>query len=154
MIMKRILLLSILATLILAAAGCGNFQQGYALSRNRALWESQNISHYRFQLQVGCFCAFMDLMPLSVEVRDGQVVSLLDASGRPVPGDRLEMLERYAGIDKLFELVDQAISGKADKVTVTYDPTYGFPTQVSIDYIKLAVDDELGLQVSNFEVLE
>jgi len=152
--MKRILLLSILATLILAAVGCGNFQQGRALSRNRALWESQNISHYRFQLQVGCFCAFMDLMPLSVEVRDGQVVSLLDASGRPVPAVRLEMLERYAGIDKLFELVNQAISDKADKVMVFYDPTYGFPSQVSIDYIKRAVDDELGLQVSNFEVLE
>jgi hypothetical protein len=152
--MKRLLLFSLLVLLVLAAAGCGNFQQGRALSRNRALWESQDISHYRLQLRIGCFCAFMDLMPLSVEVRDGQVVSLLDASGRPVPGDRLEMLERYAGIDKVFELVDQAISGKADKVTVTYDPTYGFPTQVSIDYIKLAVDDELGLQVSNFEVLE
>jgi hypothetical protein len=152
--MKRLLLFSLLVLLVLAAAGCGNFQQGRALSRNRALWESQDISHYRLQLGIGCFCAFMDLMPLSVEVRDGQVVSLLDASGRPVPGDRLEMLERYAGIDKVFELVDQAISGKADKVTVTYDPTYGFPTQVSIDYIKLAVDDELGLQVSNFEVLE
>jgi hypothetical protein len=37
---------------------------------------------------------------------------------------------------------------------VFYDPTYGFPSQVSIDYIKRAVDDELGLQVSNFEVLE
>jgi hypothetical protein len=152
--MKRLLLFSLLVLLVLAAAGCGNFQQGRALSRNRALWESQDITHYRLQLRIGCFCAFMDLMPLSVEVRDGQVVSLLDASGRPVPGDRLEMLERYAGIDKVFELVDQAISGKADKVTVTYDPTYGFPTQVSIDYIKLAVDDELGLQVSNFEVLE
>jgi len=152
--MKRLILFTILVLLVLAAAGCGNFQQGRALSRNRALWVSQDISHYRFQLQVGCFCAFMDLMPLSVEVRDGQVVSLLDASGRPVPAGRLEMLERYAGIDKLFELVDQAISGKADEVLVTYDPTYGFPSQVSIDYIKLAVDDELGLQVRNFEVLE
>jgi len=152
--MKRILLLTVLTALILAAAGCGNFQQGRALSRNRALWESQNISHYRFQLHVGCFCAFMDLMPLSVEVRDGQVVSLFDSSGQPIPADRLEMLERYTGIDKLFELVAQAIDGKADEVSVTYDPTYGFPSQVSIDYIKLAVDDELGLQVSNFEVLE
>jgi hypothetical protein len=152
--MKRLILFTILVLLVLAAAGCGNFQQGRALSRNRALWVSQDISHYRFQLQVGCFCAFMDLMPLSVEVRDGQVVSLLDASGRPVPAGRLEMLERYAGIDKLFELVDQAISGKADEVMVFYDTTYGFPSQVSIDYIKLAVDDELGLQVRNFEVLE
>ena len=31
---------------------------------------------------------------------------------------------------------------------------YGFPVDVSIDVIKLAVDDELSLRVTNFEVLK
>ncbi len=152
--MKRLLLFTLLVLLVLTAAGCGNFRQGRALSRNLTLWESQDITHYRFQLQVSCFCPFMDLMPLTVEVRDGQLIAMFDSSGQPIPADRLEMFDRYAGIDKVFELVDQAISGKADEVSVTYNPTYGFPSRVSIDYIKMAVDDELGLQVSNFEVLE
>jgi hypothetical protein len=36
---------------------------------------------------------------------------------------------------------------------VTYDATYGFPTEMSIDFIKEAADDELYFTVSGFEAL-
>ena len=36
---------------------------------------------------------------------------------------------------------------------VTYDETYGFPTQITIDHAEMAADDELYLSISNFEVL-
>jgi hypothetical protein len=36
---------------------------------------------------------------------------------------------------------------------VTYDPTYGFPTEINIDFIEFAMDDELYLSVSGFEPL-
>jgi hypothetical protein len=36
---------------------------------------------------------------------------------------------------------------------VEYDPTYGFPTNVQIDFIKNAADDELSLFVPSFERL-
>jgi hypothetical protein len=49
--------------------------------------------------------------------------------------------------------LDSSQNGDADEVLVTYDATYGFPTSISIDQIKEAVDDEISYQVENFEVL-
>jgi len=36
---------------------------------------------------------------------------------------------------------------------VTYDSTYGYPVEINIDFIKNAIDDELYLSASEFEVL-
>jgi len=38
-------------------------------------------------------------------------------------------------------------------VIAKYDATYGFPTEVTIDFVKEATDDELYLNLSNFEEL-
>ena len=45
------------------------------------------------------------------------------------------------------------LNGAADEVIVKYDQTYGFPTDVTIDFEKQATDDELYLTLSNFEKL-
>ncbi|NTU56037.1 MAG: hypothetical protein HGA79_07295, partial [Anaerolineales bacterium] len=42
---------------------------------------------------------------------------------------------------------------EAENLTMSFDPTYGFPVEVAIDYIELAADDELYLSVSGFEPL-
>ena len=46
------------------------------------------------------------------------------------------------------------ILNDAEEIQISYDATYGFPNSIAIDYIKEAVDDELSLQVSDFEVLK
>ena len=51
-------------------------------------------------------------------------------------------------MDDVFEILEQAYSNHADEVTVDYSQS-GYPTQVFIDYYKDAVDDELGLGVSD-----
>jgi hypothetical protein len=38
-------------------------------------------------------------------------------------------------------------------VTVEYDAAYGFPTKADFDFEEMAIDDELYLSTSNFEVL-
>jgi hypothetical protein len=38
----------------------------------------------------------------------------------------------------------------SDKVTATYDEQYGFPTSVSVDVDRNAVDDEYGFGISDF----
>jgi len=94
-------------------------------------------------------------MPATVEVQDGEVVSIVGADGESISTtDPLnEYVVRYATIDRLFsELNSDSVQG-ADKLTVTYDTTYGFPSDISIDYIELAADDELYLTVSAFEPL-
>ncbi len=138
-------------TIILAACnGASEYDQ------NLAKWQAADISHYRYELFIGCFCPFAEDMPLTVEVLNGEIVSITSADGSPVEATNpsLEVYESYATIDLLFAELETDLSGEADEVVVTYDPTYGFPENIAIDRIKEAIDDELSLQVSNFEVLE
>jgi hypothetical protein len=92
-------------------------------------------------------------MPLVVEVQDGKVISMEYQSGNAIDASSRDLFEKYATIDRIFSELETNINGKADEFTVTYDPTYGFPTKINVDFIKKAVDDELALTVSNFEKL-
>ena len=148
--MKKSIL--ILLAFILVACSAG----GSELSRNQQKWEDANITHYRFELNISCFCAFRDQMPLTVEVQDGKVVSMTYADGQAVALDDplREYFEKFATIDGLFaELESATSSADAGDIIVKYDAALGFPTEASIDYIKEAVDDELYITVAGFEAL-
>lgn len=123
------------------------------IQRNQQKWQDAGISHYRYNLFIGCFCVFNEHMPLVVEVQDGKFVSMEYQSGKEIEATSRELFDQYATIERIFSELETDINGKADEVTVTYDPTYGFPTKVNIDFIKNAVDDEVALTVSNFEKL-
>ncbi len=148
--MKKIIFIAL--AFMLAACSIG---QKSELARNQAKWENAHIASYRFSLFVGCFCAFMDRMPLTVEVRNGEVVSMTYADGRAVEADdsEIEFFRRFATVEGLFAEIQADQNGAADEVKAAYDSKYGYPTQVSVDRIKAAVDDEFNLTVSNFEVL-
>ncbi len=147
--MKKLILL--LLALILAACSAG----GSELSRNQSKWQDADVNHYRFQLSVGCFCLFRSQMPLTVEVQDGEVVSMTDINGEAFPMDdpMSDLVMKHATIDRLFSELGSDAVQEADHLTMSFDPTYGFPTEVAIDYIELAADDELYLSVSAFEPL-
>lgn len=149
--MKKFILLSL--TLMLMACTAGGASE---FDKNKATWDDANISHYRYTLSVSCFCVFMDDMPLTVEVQNGQVVSITSVKGTVIDSTDQQVypfVEPYATIDQLFEQLKSA-QKDADEVTVVYDATYGFPTSIAIDRIKEAVDDELYLTVENFEALK
>ncbi|MEW6405745.1 MAG: DUF6174 domain-containing protein [Chloroflexota bacterium] len=149
--MKKIILL--LLALILAACSTGTKSE---FDTSLEKWQDAGINHYSFELRVICFCPGTDKMPLTVEVQDGEVVSMTYVDGTPVaPEDpQYEFYSRFATIDRLFSELKADLDGAADEVAVTYDPTYGLPVDVNIDMIKEAIDDELALQVTNFQELQ
>ncbi len=136
--------------LVLTACSLGGKSE---IQRNQQKWQDSGILHYRYNLFVGCFCGFNEDMPLVVEVQNGKVVSMKYQNGKEVEASNHELFDQYATIDLIFSELEADINGKADEVTVAYDPTYGFPAKVNIDFIKKAVDDEVALTVSNFEEL-
>ena len=125
------------------------------LTRNQKKWRAANVRNYRFQLMVGCYCPMTAMMPITVEVRDGTVVSLTDSNGVVVaPNDQgSDFFRQYATIDSIYAELTSVRFNDADKLTITYDPTYGFPSEVSADFIEMAVDDELYLGVTEFVVV-
>jgi hypothetical protein len=148
--MKKITLL----LLVFLLAAC-SFAAPSELNKNRQMWQDTGVTHYRFSLHIGCFCAFRDQMPLTVEVQNGEIVSMTYSDGTLVDttDPNYEIFSQHATIDRLFSELEAGLAGDADKVTVTYDPTHGFPNEIYFDYIQAAADDELSLSVSNFEVL-
>ena len=147
--MKKILLITL--AIILAACSAG----GSELSRNQQKWQDANITHYRFELSIGCFCVFRDQMPLTVEVRDGQIVHMAAVDGTLVldTDQNYEFYAPHATIDLLFAELNAAVNDGADSVTVTYDATYGFPTEIAIDQSQEIADEEMYYSISGFEAL-
>ena len=152
--MKKLLFLFTLTAMVLsacAAATVGGSQT--EIGQNKDKWENASISHYRYNLHLSCFCVFVENMPLVIEVQDGQVVSMEFHNGVEIDPSLMELFGKYQTIDLIFAELEAGENGAADEVTVKYDPTYGFPTEATIDVVKEATDDELYLTISDFETL-
>jgi hypothetical protein len=77
-----------------------------------------------------------------------RVIDSKVASASPVEGEHylLPNIDKAVTVDGVFKLV-RTDQERADAVKVTYDETWGFPAQVSVDAIKGAIDDEYGYSV-------
>ena len=152
--MRNIIL--IVMTLILAGCAAMGSAQGSQseIEQNKEKWQDAGISHYRYHLFISCFCVFVENMPLVIEVQDGKVVSMEYQNGNEIDPSLLELFEKYATIDRVFAEVEAGLNGAADNVVVKYDPTYGFPSEVTLDFEEQVADDEIYLTLSNFEELQ
>ena len=146
--MKKIILV-VLALIVAACSTSSEYDQ------KLKQWTDAGVSHYRYDLVIGCFCPFSQDMPLTIEVKDGKVVSITNVEGVLLDASNpsYQYYLEYATIDLLFAELKSEMT-EAEELTVVYDPQYGFPSEVWIDRFKLAVDDEMSLQVTNFEGLE
>ncbi|WP_341525340.1 DUF6174 domain-containing protein [Nostoc sp. UHCC 0302] len=116
---------------------------------NRRLWNRQNISNYRYTFQRNCNCLPKATAPVVIEVRNGVTTSITYAdSGQPAD---IELFRKYNTIPKLFNIIKDAIARKAYNLTVKYDPTLGYPTQINIDYDSQIADDEVFLTIENLQ---
>ena len=79
--MKKQTLLIALLILTLTLSACGGKSE---LNKNRDKWDFSGVTHYRFELTISCFCPFMDMIPVTVEVKDGKIVSMTDVNGQPL----------------------------------------------------------------------
>ena len=143
-------LLSLLFFLVFMLSACGNMSYRQNLNE----WQNKSVTHYRFTVVMGCFCPFAGA-EVTYEVIDG--VSMLDSIYMPDKRESdieliVDMYAQYTTVEAVFSYLERAIT-TADEVTVEYDPTYGYPARISIDWIKLAVDDEQSLAITYFEPL-
>ena len=149
--MRRLILFTLVVFLTACSAGAPT-----EFEKNRQTWQDSGITHYRFSLNIGCFCAFRNRMPIAVEVQNGEIISMTYPDGTLVEetDPNSEIFSKHATIERLFSELEAAQAGDAEDVTVTYDSAHGFPSEIYFDFIKAAADDELSLNISNFEVLK
>jgi hypothetical protein len=135
-----------LALLVLACGSTLSFsplleRQRLALASER--WRDATPADYSFTMQRVCFC--MDDGEMRVRVEDGVVVSV-----RPVGSD-IEVVGPartwYPAMPALFDIVHDAIDRPAFSILAEYDQTFGFPSNVFIDYMQNAADEEYGFRI-------
>jgi hypothetical protein len=119
------------------------------LASARALWESSKPASYLYTVQISCFCPAEYTQPVQIQVQNG---FYFDSVGSIAPVSE-NYLAQYGSVEELFGMIEAAYEQGADMVKVEYDPTYGVPLRVSIDYIKEAIDDEISLTVSDFKFI-
>ncbi|WP_342631104.1 DUF6174 domain-containing protein [Marinobacter alkaliphilus] len=141
----------ILSLLLAGCAGAGKDKDMSPVStidEARALWQSQGVKGYEVTIEQTCFCPPDLLQPMRVTVREGRVI---DIEGLEQPLNHPDILdERRLTIEGLLELVEQA-RGSADKLLVEYDPHYGFPASLEVDYSPFIADDEFSYRLTDFQ---
>jgi hypothetical protein len=146
---RKIFLIAFLAAFMLT--GC-KWEQKRELSRNREMWQVQSIANYRYKISIISYWGENALMPLTMEYRNGQLVSVVDRDGNA----QELWWDSLAGIEGIFREVDTSLARKLrDIEEISYDPTYGFPTYVKIYYHETGVGGEYDRKytISHFEVL-
>ena len=146
--------LGLVGALVLLAAACDSptapGDQG-ELSLSRTRWADHGSLSYSFEINRGCFC-LMAGRRIRVTVSAGAVTAAqyLDSGGTVEPA----FIAYLPTVPDLFDLVEDAITRQADVLSVSYDPYYGHPTRIQIDYSANAADDEITLTVSGLLLSE
>jgi hypothetical protein len=85
-----------------------------------------------------------------VNVIDGEVMSAVYVDdGLPSSPP----LDEVPTIDDLFDEIQDAIEREAHQLVARYDEEFGYPVDVSIDFILEAVDEEMAFYVTGFDHL-
>ena len=135
---------------VAAALGCGD--DGVSalseLQANFAKWQNAGPASYTLTQRYLCGeCPSDATRVVVVTVTDGAIESrVFEDDGSAV----MEDPARWRDVEGLFQVVMAAIEQDVHRLVVTYDPQFGFPRSISIDYDEQLVDDEIGFTVTNF----
>lgn len=118
-----------------------------ALNKNKRLWRDSGITSYQYTFQRSCFCVPTE--DIVVIVSSGAVMEAFYTPG----GSPLTPLE-LAGlmtVEELFSTIQRALNSDTSTVAVDYNAGTGYPEQVSVDWIVMAVDDEITYFVKDLQ---
>lgn len=143
------LMLPLVAALL---AGCtltgpGSVGEPEDLDSARNLWRQVSTSDYDMSMVRGCFCIGGGEM--TVFVRGDSVAAIQQAERQWQSGN--DWWQYIPTVDGLFNLIAEA-TADAHSVEAEYHPQLGYPTSVSVDWLKDAVDDEISYSVPSLSL--
>lgn len=112
------------------------------LDEARAAWRAYGERHYRMRIRTSCFCA--------PDIRRARSIEVLN--GRPVERAPVH-LRAYATVWRLFARVQDAIDDEVAGLTAEYD-AHGVPRTIFVDVSHTIADEEHGVDVVRFRVLD
>jgi hypothetical protein len=123
---------------LMVVAACDDGMADFENAREK--WREAAIASYAFDFYEH---AYLSSPPTHITVENGLVTSVAAIRPYPVAG---RSLSKAPTIERLFEDIEDELTGDHD-VTVTWDPTLGFPAYANFDdgY------DNFGFAVSAFQ---
>ena len=141
--------------LLASVLACNNAEPDPALARaqveldrHRSLWEQTRPNTYTYEYNVVCECSDNLGGTVKVTITNGDVESAAYADPRATPW--LSGVNRYLTMDSLFDVIQDAITGEADQLIVSYNSEFGYPANIAIDYNVNAMDDEYYLTATAY----
>lgn len=95
----------------------------------REAWTSAKLTSYSFDYEVAGYFIEYEGHWIHIVVRNGVVQSAIDLTTGQ--GEPAQSLQWFPTIDQLFDRA-QAAEANGLLKSITYDPTYGYPTMMSI----------------------
>lgn len=133
------------------------------LNAHRELWEASEVNDYAYEFIVWCHFLNYCGRPIRVNVSNGVVQTMVysesdiivyarSESADYVHDDIMEWVDHdselsVATVNGMFEMIQDAIFGRADGIWVRYDADLGHPMHFSIDYLSEAIDDEIEIEI-------
>jgi hypothetical protein len=120
------------------------------LTSNRQRWASAGLHDYEFDFQRTCFCLPEATNQVHITVRQDAIVSVVRTrDGQPAAASNTV----WPRVEELFAEVQKTLEQGADRIEVTYDPTYGYPRSILVDKELMAVDGGYALTSGNLRRL-
>ncbi len=114
----------------------------------RQQWQLLHADDYVFRFERSCYCLPEVTTPGLIHVVDGEIVSVR----HPVTNEALDPIF-YLTVDDLFDQVQFAIDFPADALLIEYDDAFCYPTRIDIDFISMAIDDEMSFSASDLRMI-
>lgn len=148
--MTRFLAIAIAALLTVACSDDPVRPELTDVNAAEARWSSLRVSSYRMHQRVACFCGNGGTI-FEVTVSGGTITRVVNLStSADVPSREFE---KFRTVSQLFTEIRSAIPVDGKLISVTYSSAMGYPSQVSLDPIKNAVDDEVTYLTENLAML-
>jgi len=139
-----ILSVAILLTLFPACDLFGGGGHTTETDEAREKWSAYQDGDYSFTVTRSCFCA--NAGTYWVQVVDGDITIVQRVQDHEYLPE--EQFEGIPTVDDLFNLIDRALRESADDVQYAFDPDAGYPSSITIDWYRQAIDDEIHYSVS------
>ncbi len=88
--------------------------------------------------------------PVNISVRENRIVDVAFVAD-DVPFTMIGLWE-YQTVDKLFDLLQEAVDKNAHSISVDYHSELGYPVRASIDYEEYTVDEEKGFEIDSLSI--
>jgi hypothetical protein len=111
------------------------------LDTAKTLWKNSALTSYTLTQSLNCFCTPDYTKPYTYQVKNG-VIDLTTVQTTPSVSTTTDARPTFHTVVEAFDIIQDAIDGKAERIEVTYDATLGYPKSISIDRSKMIADEE------------